>query len=70
MANIASEFFLTAGSTIAGLLRPGGILLGTGFYGTEADEVDRTLQASGLQTIGRESSEGWALSAYRSPGER
>lgn len=62
VANIAASHFVHSGASTAALLRPGGVLIASGFSAQPAEraEVLDALTRAGLVEIGDDSCEGWS----------
>jgi len=68
VANIQSSFFLAASSRLADALRPGGVLLASGFLDGDVDEIDAALSASGIDLTARDSEGPWVCLLARRRG--
>ncbi len=65
VANIAADFFLERASHLAAVLRPGGLLVATGFLAEDGAAIEEALAANRLETVRRRESEGWSLLVAR-----
>jgi len=63
VANITASHFVHSAGLTAAMLRPGGILIASGFLAEAAErgEVLAALRGAGLVEIGHESDEGWSV---------
>jgi ribosomal protein L11 methyltransferase len=60
VANISETYFLTEAEAIARVLRPGGVLVASGFLEADAAEVEAALGGAGLHVVRRSSETPWA----------
>lgn len=61
VANIAASFFLREAANLAACVRPGGLVLATGFLGEDVPEIEHALARTGLAPEERHESAPWAL---------
>lgn len=65
MANVHAPFFTEHGAAIAARLRPGALLLASGFMGDQLEGVSRALERHGFAIEERRAREPWAALAAR-----
>ena len=60
VANIELPFFLAEARYLAGLLRPGGMLIASGFLGRDVGDVAAAFEDAGLTPVDRSLEGPWA----------